>query len=167
MRFLSKITAAAAAILATSIGFSATALAGESTAGTKIGVLTCETVPDTGLNLLIHSTVDVKCKFDATDRSGTEHYIGETGIGFGLDISHKTKETIVFSVFAADFKVGNHKLAGKYIGASASASVGLGIGAHALIGQGKDSISLQPALEGNEGIGASAGLSYLYLQGAD
>jgi len=138
--------------------------AGESTAGTKIGVLTCKSIPGTGLNLLIHSTVDVKCKFDATDRSSTEHYIGETGIGLGLDISHKTKQTMVFTVFAADSRQGNHKLAGKYIGASASATVGAGLGAHVLVGQGKNSVSLQPAIEGNQGIGASAGLSYLYLQ---
>jgi len=140
--------------------------AGESTAGTKIGVLTCKSIPGTGLNLLIHSTVDVKCTFDATDRSGTEHYIGETGIGFGLDISHKTRQTMVFTVFAVDFKKGSHKLAGKYVGVSAAATVGVGVGAHALVGEGNNSLSLQPAIEGNEGIGASAGISYLYLQAA-
>jgi len=167
MRNSMKYTAAAAAILAASIGMNSAALAGESTAGTKVGVLTCDTIPGSGLNLLIHSTVDIKCHFDATDRSGTENYIGETGIGLGLDISHKSQQTIVFTVFAADFKQGNHKLAGKYVGASASASLGVGVGAHVLVGDGKDTITLQPALEGNKGLGASAGISYLYLQGSD
>jgi len=158
-----KLTASLITIAAL-FAFALPVQAGESTAGTKIGVLTCKSIPGSGLNLLIHSTVDVKCTFDATDGSTTEHYVGETGIGLGLDISHKTKQTMVFTVFAADFKKGNHKLAGKYIGASAAATVGVGVGAHALVGAGKNSVSLEPAIEGNQGIGASAGISYLYLQ---
>jgi len=142
----------------------APAFAGNSTAGTKIGVLTCKTVPHTTVNLLIHSTTDVRCDFVATDGSGVEHYIGETGIGFGVDLSFKEESTIAFTVFAADMHSGNHKMAGKYVGAGGSAKVGAGVGAQVLVGGGDSSISLQPAIEGNTGIGASAGLTYLYIQ---
>lgn len=142
----------------------APAFAGESTAGTKIGVLTCKTVPHTTVNLLVHSTTDVRCDFVATDGSGVEHYIGETGVGFGVDLSYKRESTIAFTVFAADGHAGNHKMAGKYVGAGASATVGAGVGAQVLVGGGDKSISLEPALEGNTGLGASAGLTYLYLQ---
>ena len=141
--------------------------AGESTAGTKIGILTCESIPNTRLNLLIHSTVDVECKFVSSDRSTVEKYIGETGVQFGLDISHKITQSLVFAVLAADFKQGTHKLAGKYLGAGASVSLGGGVGVHVLVGDGQDSVSLEPAFEGNEGMGATIGLTYLYLQAMD
>jgi len=142
----------------------APAFAGNSTAGTKIGVLTCKTVPHSTVNLLIHSTTNVRCEFVATDGSGVEHYIGETGVGLGVDLSYKRESTIAFTVFAADNKSGSHKMAGKYVGAGASATFGAGLGAHVLVGGGDDSISLQPAIEGNTGLGASAGLTYLYIQ---
>jgi len=143
------------------------AYAGNSTAGTKIGVLTCNSVPGSGLNLLIHSTVDVKCKFESTDGSGTEHYIGETGVGLGIDINYKLERHLLFTVFAADTARGNHKLAGKYIGGGASATVGIGGGAQFLIGGSNRSVSLQPVIEGSTGVGVSGGITYLFLQADD
>jgi len=138
--------------------------AGNSTAGTKIGVLTCHSVPGSGVNLLIHSTVGLKCTFDSTDGSGVEHYVGETGIGLGIDINYKLERHLVFTVFAADTVQGSHKLAGKYGGAGASATVGVGVGVQVLVGGSNKSISLQPVLEGSTGAGVSAGITYLYLQ---
>jgi len=138
--------------------------AGNSTAGTKIGILTCHSVPNSGVNLIIHSTVDITCTFDSTDSSGVEHYIGETGIAFGINASYEVEKHLLFTVFAADTVSGNHKLAGKYGGVGASASVGVGAGAQILVGGSNSSISLQPVLEGSTGVGASAGLTYLYLQ---
>jgi len=138
--------------------------AGNSTAGTKIGILTCKTVPSSGVNLLIHSTVDIKCRFESTDGSGVEHYVGETGIGLGIDFSYDIKKQMVFTVFAADTKAGSHKLAGKYGGAGASVSAGVGAGVQLLVGGSNRSVSLQPVIEGSTGVGASAGITYLYLQ---
>ncbi len=149
----------AAALLAT-----VPAYAGNSTAGTKIGILTCKTVPNSGVNLLIHSTVDITCRFESTDGSGVEHYVGETGIGLGIDFSYDIKKQMVFTVFAADMKKGSHKLAGKYGGAGASVSAGVGAGVQLLVGGSNRSVSLQPVIEGSTGVGASAGITYLYLQ---
>ncbi len=135
-----------------------------STAGTKIGTLQCRTVPNTEVNLLIHSTVDVKCVFKST-AGEMEHYVGETGIGLGVNLSVKTNETIGYLVFASDFKKGEYKLAGKYIGGGGSATVGAGVGAQALIGGSNKSVSLQPiVLSTSEGFGATGGITYLYLQ---
>ncbi len=140
------------------------AYAGNSTAGTKIGILTCKTVPDSGVNLLIHSTVDITCRFESTDGSGVEHYVGETGIGLGIDFSYDIKKQMIFTVFAADTVQGSHKLAGKYGGAGASVSAGIGAGIQLLVGGSDRSVSLQPVIEGSTGIGASVGITYLYLQ---
>jgi hypothetical protein len=140
------------------------AYAGNSTAGTKIGILTCKTVPNSGVNLLIHSTVDITCRFESTDGSGVEHYIGETGVGLGIDFSYDIKKQMVFTVFAADTVSGSHKLAGKYGGVGASVSAGLGGGVQLLVGGSNRSVSLQPVIEGSTGVGASVGITYLYLQ---
>jgi len=163
MKTRNTITGAGFALLA-SLLISAPAFAGNSTAGTKVGILTCNTVPDSGVNLIIHSTVDVECTFKSTDNSGVEHYVGETGVGLGINLQYDTARTLVFSVFAADFKSGSHKLAGKYGGAGASASLGAGAGVQVLVGGSNRSISLQPVIEGSKGAGVSAGLTYLFLQ---
>lgn len=162
-RIFSFTTALIIAFAAT-LSISLPVYAGNSTAGTKIGILTCTTQPNTGFSLIIHSTVDIKCAYKATDNSGEEHYIGETGVGFGIDMRSNRRSDMVFTVFAADFKSGNHKLAGKYVGAGASATIGAGIGAQVLIGANNSSLSLKPVIEGSTGIGISAGITYLYLQ---
>ena len=134
--------------------------------GLKVGVLVCTAIPDSGYNLIITSSVKVNCKF--TDVHGDkEFYVGETGIGLGVNLNFKSKEELAWTVMGAtsDYKAGSHALAGKYAGAKASASLGVGTGAAVLVGGGEKNFSLQPvALEANQGIGAAAGLGYLYLE---
>ncbi|MBM3732842.1 MAG: DUF992 domain-containing protein [Acidimicrobiia bacterium] len=133
--------------------------------GVRLGMLACEAVPGTRFNLLIMSSVDVKCEF--ADVNGCERYRGETGIALGADLNLKGMEKITFAVLAAtsDYKIGSYALAGKYLGAKASASLGVGGGAAVLLGGGAKNFSLQPvALEGNIGLGAAAGLGYLYIE---
>lgn len=145
------------------------ALAAEevSSAGTKVGILTCKTVPDSGLNLILHSTVDVTCTFESTAGGSIEKYKGETGVGLGIDLNYKRQETIGYTVMSADFKAGTYQLAGKYGGAGASATVGAGVGAQVLIGGNARSVSLQPlVLSASTGAGVAAGLTYLYLEPA-
>jgi len=139
------------------------AQAGETPRGVKVGVLTCVTLPNTGVSLIIHSTTNVKCSFSATGGGGIEHCIGETGVGLGIDISFDRETHLVYTVFAVENK-GSYKLAGKYVGGGASVTAGAGIGAQILFGGGPDSISLQPVLEGSKGLGVSAGITYLFLQ---
>ncbi len=136
----------------------------ETPAGGRIGALTCKTVPDSGVSLIIHSTENVTCEFKSTS-GGVEHYKGETGVGLGFDISYDRNTTMVYAVMSADYKAGDHQLAGKYFGAGGSATAGVGVGAQALIGGGKKNISLQPvAVSSSEGAGLSAGITYLYLE---
>ncbi len=136
-----------------------------SSAGTKVGILTCKTVPNSGVNLILHSTVNVKCTFKSTAGGSVEKYKGETGIGLGIDLNINRQETIGYTVLSADFKPGTYQLAGKYGGAGASATVGAGVGAQVLIGGNKRSISLQPlVLSASTGAGVAAGLTYLYLE---
>ena len=135
--------------------------------GIEIGVLNCEAVAGTRLNLIIHSSVDLKCVFNSP--GGAEYYNGETGIGLGVDLNLKGVEKISFAVLGvtSDYRVGSHSLAGKYLGAKASASVGVGVGAAVLVGGGEKNFSLSPnPLEGNTRLGAAGGLGYLYIEPA-
>lgn len=139
----------------------------EETAGLQLGILKCTVVPGSRVNLLIRSTADVDCTFDY---GGTiERYRGETGIALGLDISIKNDEQMAFAVIAAssDVTPGSYALEGKYVGGQAAAAAGVGVGAKVLVGGGSKNISLQPlALEASTGLGASAGLGFLYIERA-
>ncbi|MFQ5582138.1 MAG: DUF992 domain-containing protein [Mariprofundaceae bacterium] len=138
--------------------------AAESSAGTKIGILTCKTVEDSGFTLIVHSTADITCKFESTAGGGAEYYKGETGVGLGVDLRWDRKTTLVYTVFAADFKKGTYQMAGKYYGAGGSATVGVGAGAQGLVGGNNKSVSLEPMVSGSTGAGVSGGLTYLYLE---
>lgn len=63
-----------------------------------IGTLKCKIVPHSGINLLIHSTKELRCEFAPADGSPTKHYKGETGVKFGLDVNINKRETISYSV---------------------------------------------------------------------
>ena len=133
--------------------------------GIEIGVLSCNSVEGTRRNLLIHSTVDVRCVFKTAE--GEESYTGETGIGLGVDLNWNRTETTHFVVLGgtSDTRPGAHSLAGTYVGGKVSATVGVGGGAGVLVGGGAKNISLQPlAIEGSTGLGVAGGLGYLILK---
>ena len=142
----------------------ATMMAADS--GAKVGVLTCSQVKGTKRNLLITSSVQVSCTYEGDDGS-SESYQGETGIGLGIDLSWKAEEIVKWVVVAAsnDISPNNHALAGKYYGAKAEATAGVGAQANVLVGGGDKSFTLQPlSLGGQTGFGAAGGLGYLYLE---
>ena len=131
----------------------------------KVGVLNCEAVEGSRVNLLVRSTVDVVCTFEG--ESGTQYsYRGETGIALGLDLSFRKNESFAFTVISSSKGVpAKEALAGKYVGASASATVGVGLGAAALVGGSAKSFGLNPlAIEANEGFGISGGIGFLYIE---
>jgi len=150
--------------LAGSMSVATSAVAAETSAGARVGVMSCDTVPNTGFTLLIHSTVGVKCVFKSS-QGIVEHYKGETGVGLGIDLNYDRQTHTVYSVLAANLKKGEYQMAGKYVGAGGSVSIGIGVGAHALIGGNNKSITLNPvAISGQKGIGVEGGLTYLYLE---
>jgi len=131
---------------------------------TIVGRLSCQILPHSGINLLIHSTKDIRCQFNPADGSAAEHYKGETGIKFGLDVSIDRSEKITYSVLANHFKPGTHYLAGKYSGAGGEANLGLAVGDSAPIRKRDKSVSLQPINTRHKGVGVAAGLNYIYLE---
>ena len=135
--------------------------------GLEVGLLTCSVVPGSRVNLVVRSTADVICQY--TKGGAAENYIGETGIALGVDLSFRQDEKMAFTVLSAsaDIAPGSNALAGKYVGGEISAAAGLGLGAKALFGGGAKNVGLQPvALASSKGLGASGGLSFLYIEPA-
>jgi Protein of unknown function (DUF992) len=133
-------------------------------AGTELGILKCKKIPGSEKNLLIHSSAGFECEY--TSQAGfKEKYKGEAGIALGLDVSWTKESTIAYTVMGvagAESQPG--ELVGNYTGGTASAALGLGVGAKVLVGGGKSNIALSPlALEASKGLGASAGIGYLTL----
>jgi hypothetical protein len=84
---------------------------------------------------------------------------------FGVDIGWNKSTVLVWAVFAPTKRVGPGSLNGIYVGGSANATVGIGVGANALFGGSDSTISLQPvSVQGQIGIGAAGGISALALQ---
>ena len=83
----------------------------------------------------------------------------------GLDIGITEETALAWNVFAPVARLAPGDLAGKYAGADASASVGLGVGGNVLVGGSNKSIALQPlSVQGEVGLGVAAGLESLELR---
>lgn len=153
-RRISKATLAAASLLGVWLA------AAPAQAQTKIGVLECRVTG--GVNLIITSSRQLGCVFRPAGNGPSENYAG-TVRRLGVDISIQGDGVLVWGVFAPS-RTRAGALAGNYVGASASAAVGVGLGANALIGGFGKSVGLQPAsIEGQTGIGVAAGIAALRL----
>ena len=96
---------------------------------TRKNCLTCDTIEGTGLNLIFHSSSDVRCTFK--DDAGSEQwYMGETGMAIGLDLKWNKEQTIYLGVLSStqEFAPEGDFLTGGYGGVKAEASVGAGVG---------------------------------------
>jgi hypothetical protein len=155
VRPLSATTAAALAI----------ALAGSAVAQapprTKVGTLICDLAG--GIGLIIASQKEVQCLFTPAQAGPREVYVGVIR-KFGLDIGATTGGQMVWSVFAPT-TARRAALAGDYVGASAEATLGAGLGANALIGGSDRTIALQPlSVQGQTGLNVAAGVTGLALR---
>jgi hypothetical protein len=131
-------------------------------AGDRIGALECH-LSGNGPSLLVENQA-VDCVF-ASDRGGfrADHYIGKL-TKVGVNIGANGKGDLLWGVVAATSSHGHGALAGEYIGPEASAKIGVGAGAAALVGGSNSTFSLQPLnVEGGQGIGFSAGVERLTL----
>jgi hypothetical protein len=126
---------AAAAVAALGL----TAGAAQAASQVQVGVLTCDVAP--GVGLILGSSKEVSCDFTRKGHA-TETYDGSID-KVGLDIGVTAGGKIVWLVFAAT-KENIPSLAGNYVGASAEASLGLGVGGNWLIGGSNKAIALQP-----------------------
>jgi opacity protein-like surface antigen len=129
------IAAAAAAVMLMTAG------AAQAATQVKVGVLSCTVDP--GIGFIIGSSKDMTCRFKR-DGYKTERYQGNIK-KLGIDIGVTGRTEIVWLVFSAsNTKYGRGSLAGTYVGGSAEATLGVGLGGNWLIGGSNESIALQP-----------------------
>lgn len=129
--------------------------------GVKVGALRCEVAG--GLGLIIASNKEMECRFTSA-RGYSEHYFGSIQ-KFGLDIGGTNQGTLAWDVFAPTDGPKRHALAGEYVGVGASATVGAGLGANALVGGSGRSFTLQPlSIQTQTGLDLAAGVSSMTLR---
>lgn len=129
---------------------------------TKLGTLSCTV--EGGIGLLVGSSKKTTCQFKHAD--GTlEKYSGKIS-KLGIDIGVTGESFLKWVVFTPlGTEVGEHALAGRYVGISAGGALGIGLGANALVGGSAKKVGLQPlSVEGGTGLNVAVGVSTLTLE---
>lgn len=128
--------------------------------GVNVGSLNCRVAGGSGF--IFGSTKALSCLFTRPDGTA-ERYRGEIK-KYGVDLGFTEGAYMIWLVFAPG-QVKKGALTGTYVGATAEAAVGLGLGANVLVGGSNDQIALQPAsVEGVTGLNVAAGFGQITLQ---
>jgi hypothetical protein len=127
----------------------------------QVGVLECF---GSTSSFVIGSVTDLSCTFRPSSGGPGEAYHAVMRRA-GLDIGINQRVSVAWAVFAPTRGFGRGYLAGNYGGAAASATVGVGVGANALVGGSNNTIALQPlSLQGQTGLSIAAGVAGLELR---
>jgi len=131
------------------------------THGVKVGELTCSVA--SGWGFVFGSSKDLRCVFRQSGHKAV-HYAGSIS-KFGVDIGYTEGGVLVWEVVAPTSDVRPDALEGDYVGASAGATAGVGVGANVLIGGFDKSFALQPlSVSGNKGLNVAAGIGSISLK---
>jgi hypothetical protein len=127
----------------------------------EAGILTCSV--EGGIGLILGSQKATECQFKGADGKITEIYTGKV-TKVGIDIGVTGPAQIVWAVFAPSDALRPGSLSGTYLGASAQATAGVGVGANALVGGSGNTVALQPvSVQTQTGINVAAGIGGLEL----
>lgn len=131
-------------------------------AGVRVGTLTCNVA--SGWSIVFGSSRDLHCTYRGI--SHAERYSGNIS-KFGVDVGYQEGGVLIWGVFAPASDMRKGALDGNYAGATASATVGVGLGANVLVGGLDKSIALQPvSIEANKGLNIAAGIGEVELKSA-
>ncbi len=127
----------------------------------QAGVIECRGGPHVGL--VVGSMNNLGCVFRANGRPDDLYIATVTKVGLDLGITDQT--AVSWVVFAPTVQLGPGDLSGNYAGVDASAAVGVGLGANALVGGSANSFALQPlSVQGQTGLSVAAGVQSLQLR---
>jgi hypothetical protein len=126
----------------------------------ELGQLTCDVAG--GAGFIIGSSKKLQCSFQRSDGQ-VEYYSGSIN-KFGIDIGVTNAGVLIWGVLAPTSGFPSGGIAGNYVGVGTQATVGVGLGANALIGGSNRSVALQPlSVSGQEGLNIAAGVAELNL----
>ncbi|GKY87196.1 DUF992 domain-containing protein [Sinisalibacter aestuarii] len=154
-----------AAGLAALLALSLAAGAAEAQNGVKAGTLTC--LGEGGWGAIVTSKKVFECTYVSVDGNVKEAYQG-TIRKVGIDIGMTDKSALAWLVlgpetgFTGDYLPG--ALAGEYRGVGAEATLGTGVGANLLFGEGDEAFRLQPvSVQMQTGLSIAAGVQTMSL----
>lgn len=131
---------------------------------TRVGALTCDI--SGGIGLIIASKKTVACVFTPANAGAPREVYTGSITKFGIDVGATTGGEMIWSVFAPSNRLFG-ALAGDYVGGSAEATVGAGLGANVLVGGSNRTVALQPiSVQGQTGLNVAAGVTGLELRPA-
>lgn len=132
--------------------------------GVKAGVLNCTIAGGTGF--IFGSSKTLSCIYQPV--SGPAEAYNGTITKFGLDVGTTNVTKLSWGVVAPSADVEPGALEGNYVGVSAEATVGAGVGANALVGGLDKSIALNPvSVQVQNGLNVAAGIASLELTAAN
>jgi len=156
-----KLSGLAATAFGVAIGVAGGGAPAAAQGNVQVGTLTCNVAA--GWGFVFGSSKAVRCTF-ARAGGRPEHYAGSIN-KFGVDIGYTQGGVLVWGVFAPSGGLAPGALSVNYVGASGSATVGVGAGANVLVGGSNRTISLQPvSIEGNTGLNVAAGIGSISLR---
>lgn len=150
---LMKRSGLAAAVLCAALPFAAPA-----SADIRTGNLICTVAAGTGY--VIVSEKALTCRYDSVD-GRHEYYVGAIN-KYGVDLGVTVGGTLIWTVFEPAIRPGG--LTGVYSGGTAEFTLGVGIGASALVGGGDGGVTLQPvSVNSQAGLNVAAGVGGMTL----
>lgn len=159
---MSKMMRVTATLFSAVVGIAALAGPASAQSAVNVGTLTCNVA--SGFGFIFGSSKALNCTFAGLGRN--EHYTGAI-TKFGADIGYTSGGILVWTVVAPVAVMRPGALGGAYAGGTASATVGVGLGANALVGGSNNTIALQPlSIEGNTGLNVAAGVASITLSPA-
>ena len=126
----------------------------------EVGVLDCRGATT---SFLVGSVTELGCMFRPPNFPPEPYRAVIRRVGVDIGIGQQV--ALQWAVFAPSRQIGRGELAGNYVGAAASATVGVGVGANALVGGSNNTIALQPlSVQGQTGLSVAAGIAGLELR---
>ena len=127
----------------------------------EVGILECR---GSTTSFIVGSVTELGCVFRPASGAPAEPY-NATLRRAGVDLGLNQQIVVAWAVWAPSSGPPRRDLAGTYGGAAASATVGVGLGANALIGGSSNTIALQPLSgQAQTGLSVAAGVAGLELR---
>ena len=127
----------------------------------EVGVLECQ---GSNVSFIVGSVTELGCTFRPAGGAPPEPYHA-TLRRAGVDLGFNSSVVVAWAVWAPSSGSPRRDLSGNYGGAAASATVGVGVGANALIGGSGNTIALQPLSgQAQTGLSVAAGIAGLELR---
>lgn len=131
-------------------------------ANVEVGGLTCRSAG--GVGYVVGATLNFECVFVPSSGGPAHRYVGVVH-RIGVDLGVTQNVSMGWLVFAPTGVIHPGDLAGSYGGVQGNATVGVGVGANALVGGSNNTFALQPvSAQAQSGLNVSAGLTDLELR---